>query len=208
MPIIPFNHKDFDTFLIPGLTPRMTSLIEHVRPKLNLLGEAIQPFLSTMTGEPMYAHVAKHARRTINPPNDTWVAWSNNKRGYKAHPHFQVGMFASHVFILFAVIYESDNKTIAAHYLKSKKREIKKFIPEHYVWSMDHMEPEAKSHGSLKLSDFDLMADQLIQVKKSELLCGIHLDKNDPILADADKLQATIEDTFTTLIPLYRNSFA
>ncbi len=207
MPIIPFNQQDFDTFLIPGLEPRMTSIIEHVRPKLNQLGEVIQPYLSTMTGEPMYAHVAKHARRTINPPNDTWVAWSNNKRGYKAHPHYQVGMFASHVFILFAVIYESDNKAIIANYLRSKRRVIKSSIPDHYVWSMDHMQPDAMRHDSLKLDDFNKMADQLVQVKKSELLCGIHLDKNDPTLADADRLQETIERTFTTLLPLYRNSF-
>lgn len=208
MLITPFNQQDFDTFLIGGLEPRMSSIIEHVRPKLNQIGEVIQPFLSTITGEPMYVHVAKHARRTINPPNDTWVAWSNNKRGYKAHPHYQVGMFASHIFILFAVIYESDNKANVARYLKSKKKEIIKNIPDHYVWSMDHMQPEAKRHDSLKLNDFDSMADQLIRVKKSELLCGIHLDKNDPIVADASKLQHTIEDTFSTMIPLYRNAFA
>jgi len=207
MPVTPFDHQDFDSFLIPGLEPRMSAIIDHVRPKLNQLGEVIQPFLSTITGEPMYPHVAKHARRTINPPNDTWVAWSNNKRGYKAHPHYQVGMFSSHVFILFAVIYESDNKANLARYLKSKKKEIMTYIPDHYVWSMDHMQPQANRHDSLKPNDFSRMADQLVQVKKSELLCGIHLDKDDPTLSDASKLQQTIEDTFSTLVPLYRNAF-
>jgi uncharacterized protein YktB (UPF0637 family) len=207
MPISAFDQQDFDSFLIPGLEPRMSSIIEHVRPKLNQLGEVIQPFLATITGEPMYAHVARHARRTINPPNDTWVAWSNNKRGYKAHPHYQVGMFSSHLFILFAVIYESDNKANAARYLTSKKKEIMKYVPDHFVWSMDHMQPEARRHDTLKLSDFNSMADQLIRVKKSELLCGIHLDKNDPIVTNADKLQSIIEQTFSTLLPLYQNSF-
>jgi uncharacterized protein YktB (UPF0637 family) len=204
---IAFGLQDFDSFLIPGLEPRMSSIIEHVRPKLTQLGAAIEPFLSTVTGQPMYTHVAKHARRTINPPNDTWVAWSNNKRGYKAHPHFQVGMFASHLFIYFAVIYESTNKVNAARYIKSKKKDIMAYVPGHYVWSMDHMQPEALHHHTLKLNDLNAMADKLVTVKKSELLCGIHLDKNDPIVANPDKLQSIIEQTFLTLLPLYHNSF-
>ena len=37
-------------------------------------------------------HVAKHARRSVNPPIDTWVAFAPNKRGYKMLPHFQIGL--------------------------------------------------------------------------------------------------------------------
>ena len=207
MTIMPFTQDDFNAFHIQGLEPRMAAIIANVRPKLQLLGDELQPFLSTLTGEPMFPHVARHARRKINPPNDTWVAWSNNKRGYKAQPHFQVGLYASHIFVLFAVIYESDNKSIVSKYLHKKRKEIKKIIPDHYVWSMDHMQPEATRHDKLKLTDFSQMSERLVRINKAELLCGIHVDKDDPLLQDGDRLQQIIEETFRTLVPLYRNAF-
>jgi uncharacterized protein YktB (UPF0637 family) len=36
--------------------------------------------------------VAKHMRRSVNPPPDTWVAFNRVKRGYKATAHFSVGI--------------------------------------------------------------------------------------------------------------------
>src|SRR5699024_11327687 len=59
-----------------------------------------------MVGSDMHLHIAKHARRTVNPPNDTWMAIAGNKRGYKKHPHFQVGLWDDHLFIWLAYIYE------------------------------------------------------------------------------------------------------
>lgn len=110
MPFQGFTHDDFAVFQIEGLEPRMDALIARVRPKLNELGNELAPVLSALCGEEMFPHVAKHARRTVHAPNDTWVAWGPNKRGYKALPHFQVGMFYSHLFVVFAIIYESSNK--------------------------------------------------------------------------------------------------
>lgn len=123
MPFEGFHTQDFDVFKVPGLEPRMEALIANVRPKLTMLGDEIAPFLSALCGEEMFPHVAKHARRTINPPNDTWVAWAASKRGYKALPHFQVGMFESHLFIIFAVIYESPNKVTFAKHLEKKPQQ-------------------------------------------------------------------------------------
>src|SRR5699024_912271 len=68
------------------------------------------------TGE-FYPHVAKHARRTVNPSTDSWVAFAPAKRGYKALPHFQFGFWGTHLFIVLSVIYENpNNKTIAVRF--------------------------------------------------------------------------------------------
>jgi uncharacterized protein YktB (UPF0637 family) len=68
-----FTKEDFDVFLIDCLEPRMEALKNTVRPKLESLGQYFSPTLSAITGDDMFIHVAKHARRTINPPKDTWV---------------------------------------------------------------------------------------------------------------------------------------
>lgn len=199
-----FTREDFDVFAIPGLEPRMEALKERVRPKLEAIGEAVVPFLSSRLGEPVYAHVAKHARRTVHPPDDTWVAWATNKRGYKSHPHFQVGLWQTHLFIVFALIYESPDKGAFARNLKEQLQEIWPSIPDHFILSDDHTKPGAVRKGALTPDQMKQRLDRLENVKKAEFLCGIHLDRNDPVVGNPDRLVSTIEETIDKLLPLYR----
>ena len=70
----------------------MQQIHTRLRPKLEALGHSLLPGVSRATGSPAYAHVARHARRTVNPPDDTWVAFGPDLRGYKKHPHFKVAV--------------------------------------------------------------------------------------------------------------------
>lgn len=185
----------------------MQALIEKVRPKLTRIGEETAPYLSALCGEPMYPHVAKHARRTINPPNDTWVAWSNTKRGYKAYPHFQVGLWSTHLFIQFAIIYESTNKTVFASHVKERLDEVLSAIPASFFWSLDHTKPDVIPQTRMDADALSAAADRLIKVKQAEILCGISLSPDNPSVQDGNKLMEVIESTFETLMPLYRISF-
>ncbi len=206
-----FLEKDFSVFEIEGLQPRMDALIANVRPKLDELGRGIAPFLSAQCGEEMYPHVAKHARRTVHPPNDTWVAWATSKRGYKALPHFQVGLFADYLFIVMAVIYESPNKTVLSRALRANENEVLNLVPagmqSEFYWSVDHTKPGGVKHSELGREGLRLIADRLATVKQSEVLCGRFLQKDDPRLQDGGTLARTVEDTFETLLPLYRMAF-
>ncbi|WP_025684266.1 YktB family protein [Paenibacillus maysiensis] len=202
-----FTAKDFDVFEIPGLEPRMEVLIEQVRPKLEAIGAELAPFLTDLCGEPMHVHVAKHARRKVNPPKDSWVAWAANKRGYKALPHFEVGMFSSHLFIIFAIIYESPNKTTFAQALKANLSDVRTSLPGHFYWSMDHMAPEGTEQKQMDEKDFQTIIDKLQQVKKAEVMCGIRIDREDPLASDGAALLQAVRSTFERLLPLYRMAF-
>ncbi|SMF10826.1 YktB family protein [Paenibacillus barengoltzii] len=202
-----FTTQDFDALTVPGLESRMEAIISHIRPKLETLGAEMAPYLSALCGEEMFPHVAKHARRTVNPPNDTWVAWAASKRGYKALPHFQVGMFSTHLFIIFAVIYESPNKAVFANYLDKHAAQIKKTIPDGFYWSLDHMSPDGTPHRETDAKQLKAWAEKLKTIKKSEALCGLRLERNDPIVSDGTKLIRTVEETFQTLLPLYKGAF-
>jgi len=203
-----FNSNDFDVFQVPGLEPRMEMLIERVRPKLEELGAELTPFLTELIGEEMFVHVAKHARRTVNPPKDTWVAWASSKRGYKALPHFEVGMFDTHVFVIFAIIYESPNKTTFAEGLERQLKEVRSSLPGAYYWSMDHMAPHGTLQKDMQDEDFDQIITKLKTVKKAEVMCGLRIDRDDPLVADGDRFVETVRSTFQTLLPLYKMSFA
>ncbi|WP_413379968.1 YktB family protein [Alkalihalobacillus sp. 1P02AB] len=198
-----FNDADFNVFNIKGLEERMNALKSNIRPKFEAIATEMEPTLSSLTGDEMFTHIAKHARRTVNPPNDTWVAFASSKRGYKMLPHFQVGLFETHLFVWFAVIYECPNKAPFAEKLLKNVNKWKKEIPNDFVWSIDHMKPEAKKHGDLSKNELEAMFTRLKDVKKAELLCGIHIDRNDPILKDGQALIQKIEETYKTVLPLY-----
>lgn len=196
-----FDDKDFNVFTVDSLDARMDAIKTKVRPKLEELGETLAPVLSTYTGDEIFPHVAKHARRSVNPPDSTWVAFADNKRGYKKYPHFQIGLWETHLFIWFALINEAENKTAIAENLDKHVKDIKKMIPNDYVWSKDHAEPDVVPNPD---ADLENMLDRLKNVKKAELLCGRTLQRGTPVLKDGDKLMAEIENTFKTVLPLYR----
>ncbi|MEH7110771.1 DUF1054 domain-containing protein [Neobacillus niacini] len=199
-----FKNEDFDVFQIEGLEARMEALIEKIRPKLEVLGHHFAPTLTTVTGDEMFAHVAKHARRTINPPKDTWVAFANNPRGYKMLPHFQIGLWNTHLFIWFAVIYEAPQKQEIAARLIKKLNKIYKEIPKDFVWSLDHMKSESVQHETLSKEDLRSMLERLKDVKKAELLCGYEISREQAIQMEADELLQIVDHVFDKVAPLYK----
>ncbi|WP_425710396.1 YktB family protein [Fictibacillus sp. Mic-4] len=198
-----FSKEDFDVFKVDGLEARMEKIKSNIWPKLEELGNYFAPILSARTGEEMFFHVAKHARRKVNPPNDTWVAFSSNSRGYKMLPHFQIGLFETHMFVWFAIIYECPIKEQFGALMEKRIEEIVRTIPDEFVWSGDHTKPIAYPHQEIKTSKLEEMIDRLKTVKKAELLCGIHLSREDVIHMSAEELAAKIDSTFETLLPLY-----
>ncbi|MGG2480403.1 YktB family protein [Brevibacillus borstelensis] len=201
-----FHQNDFDVFAIEGLDNRMEGIKELIRPKLETLGQHFAPSLSLATGEEMFYHVAKHARRTVNPPKDTWVAWAGDKRGYKKHPHFQVGLWGTHLFVWYAVIYESPFKEEISRSMKEHLEEILEMVPDDFRWSPDHMQPGSTPQAVLGREGVLQLIDRLQQVKKAEILCGINIDRHDPVLADGDKLLSKLDATFAVLAKLYNLS--
>jgi uncharacterized protein YktB (UPF0637 family) len=198
-----FTEDDFNVFTIQGLDERMEALIKTVRPKLEQLGEIFSAELSSLTGEEMFAHVAKHARRSVNPPKDTWVAFAGNKRGYKMLPHFQIGLWETHAFVWFAVIYESPIKDQYGTELAKNQKKIQSDIPQNYVWSADHTKPEVMVQKDLSPEDFDKLFERLQTVKKAELLCGLKIDRKDAVKMTGKEFTQTVEKAFKTLLPLY-----
>src|SRR2546430_2768038 len=83
MPSLAFVTGDFKVFDVEGFRPRMAELRSRVRPKLEVLGKSLAPAVSRSLGGEVFAHVARHARRTVNPPDDTWVAFSPDARAWR-----------------------------------------------------------------------------------------------------------------------------
>ncbi|RDW18428.1 DUF1054 domain-containing protein [Oceanobacillus arenosus] len=196
-----FSKQDFDTFQINGLDERMEAIQTRIQPKFQKIGNELVDYLSAKLGNEVYLHIARHARRTVNPPNDTWLAIADNKRGYKQHPHFQVGLFDDHVFVWLALIYELPHKQEIAKSLINHFDEIKQ-LPNDFVISMDHMKRDSIKLEELQLKELERFRD----VKKAEFLIGLQLPQEDVRIADGDTFIETVKDVYDRLIPLYHIS--
>lgn len=196
-----WNERDFEVFETPGLEARMSALIERVRPKFEELGTQYASYFSGKTGDEFFPHVAKHMRRTVNPPNDSWVAFAPYKRGYKAVPHFQIGLWESHVFIILAVIYEAPNKSgMAEHLLRSN---LMSQLPEDIIVSGDHMKPHASSLKELGEEGAVKLLSRLRDIKKGEFVIGRHVPRKKAAAMSRNQFEQLVEKTFDDLLPVY-----
>lgn len=194
--------EDFNLFTIEGLEPRMKALQTLVQPKFEFLGRTFSDKLSATGSDEFFPHVAKHARRTVNPPTDSWVAMAPSKRGYKALPHFQIGLWKTHLFIIIAVIYENPDKKGIAERLEQNTQQLLT-LPASYIVSGDHMKPEALLIEDIGNKGILKLLNRLQSVKKAEFLVGRHLSKEDAIkMTEKDFLNFT-EETIDQLLPIY-----
>ncbi|MFC4556970.1 YktB family protein [Virgibacillus kekensis] len=198
-----FTEDDFKTFEIEGLDQRMDAIRERIQPKFKAIGDALADDISELTGNEMHIHIAQHMRRTKNPPKDTWMAFCHNKRGYKKHPHFQIGLFDDHLFIWLAYIYELPEKQEIASRFLNHLDDIKASVPDDYVVSLDHTKKEAT-----KMKDVDLeqALTRFKNVKKAEFLVGRHIQPDSPLLKDGNAFLKEVKVTYSKLTPLYKVS--
>jgi uncharacterized protein YktB (UPF0637 family) len=195
-----FTAADFDAFLVPGLEERMTAIKAGPRPKLEELGRLMAPELERLTGHTFYPHIAKHQRRKINPPTDTWIAWSTNPRGDKMAPHFQVGLWESHLFIQAGVIYEAAERARFAERLLAGAPQ----LPGNYRWLEDYMVPQGIRQDAMTPADWARIADRLVHRKQADAMVGIDIPRAEAARLTGDKLVKLVLETFETLVPVWR----
>ncbi|RUL51909.1 MULTISPECIES: YktB family protein [Lysinibacillus] len=197
-----WTSNDFNVFEIDGLEQRMDALSTIVRPKFQILAEKFSNYFSVNTGEEFFPHIAKHARRTINPPKDSWVAFAPYKRGYKSLPHFQIGLWNTHLFIIVAIIYEAPQKSQMATRLLENIH-IFNELPEDFIISGDHMSQDAILLKTGREKQLEPLLVRLRDVKKGEFLVGRHISRDEAINLSSDQFLQLTEETFEALLPIY-----
>ena len=197
-----FSPKDFEAFDVEGLDARMEALNEYVRPQLNQLGEYFSEYFTSQTGETFYAHVAKHARRSVNPPIDTWVAFAPNKRGYKMLPHFQIGLFRNQLFLMYGVMHEGKDK---AERVKTfdKHFDVLRNLPEDYRVNLDHMKAEKPFIKDFSDEELHQAIDRVKNVKKGEFFVARAIEPTDERLKTDKDFLAFVKETFDEFLKFY-----
>jgi uncharacterized protein YktB (UPF0637 family) len=207
MPLTAFSTADFKIFDVKDFHPRMQELRARVRPKLEALGHSLAPAIKRATGGETFAHVAKHARRTVNPPADTWVAFAADRRGYKKHPHFKVAVSRHCVRFLFEVGPEhADKKRWAAAWRKSAPQvgPVLRRVKGLAWFKNEHDEDAAAPLSDLTAEQLAELADELTRTRDGQLVVGRAVPAAEAAQwTEAQYREAALE-TFRALAPLYR----
>ncbi|PYM19769.1 MAG: hypothetical protein DMD81_03195 [Candidatus Rokuibacteriota bacterium] len=202
-----FRAPDFKVFDVNEFEPRMTQIRTRIRPKLEAFGTSLAPAIGRTVGDEAFAHVARHARRTVNPPEDTWVAFGPDQRGYKKHPHFKVAVSRNCVRFLFEIGPEhAEKKKWAAAWSKN----VAKLSPvlgrvKGLAWfKNEHDEKPAALLSDLAGEQLAALGDGLVRVRDGQLVVGRVVPASDAVTwTDAQYRNAALE-TFRALAPLYR----
>lgn len=201
---VSFTQEDFNVFKIEGLEARMDEIRKKIQPKFKIIGLEISKELSSfMTVEPLPIHIAQHLRRTKNPPKDTWCAIGGDKRGYKKYPHFQFGLYQTHLFIWLAFIDNPQFKKEMAQSFISDDTTIQS-LPDDYVVSYDHTK---EMDIPIKESELSKGLVRWRDSKKGEFLVGRQLKFDDPIMKDPQAFHRFMLETYLSLIPIYKQAF-
>ncbi|MCY0869943.1 MAG: DUF1054 family protein [Firmicutes bacterium] len=199
-----FGDEDFDVFAVPGLAPRMERLKAQVRPKLTQIGEHVAPRLSAAVGMQITPHVARHARRTVNPPADSWVAFAHDPRGYKKWPMFMIGLWQTHLFAACGVIYESPYRAAFAEAVLAHRAQLAEILPDRLRVIADHMRPESERYADVGAVRIGEMVERLTTRKHADLLFGVHVPREQATRMDGRELACALADACIALAPLYR----
>jgi uncharacterized protein YktB (UPF0637 family) len=202
-----FNAGDFKVFDVKGFAPRMVEIRTRIRPKLEAVGHSLAPSVGRTIGGPTFAHVAKHARRTVNPPEDTWVAFCADPRGYKKHCHFKVAVSRHCVRFLFALGPEhADKKRWASAWKRSagKLGPVLRRVRGLAWFKNEHDEEPAAPLADLTPDQVVGLADELLRTRDGQLVLGRAVPAEEAARWTEAQYRGAALETFRTLAPLYR----
>src|SRR2546425_10510325 len=207
MPSGAFGAADFKVFDVNGFQARMSQIRERIRPKLETLGHSLAPAIHRSIGDETFLHVATHARRPVNPPDDTWVAFAADRRGYKKHAHFKVALSRHCVRFLFEVGPEhADKKRWGAAWKKSAPNlaPVLRRVKSLAWFKNEHDEELAARLADLTPEAISELADELLRTRDGQLVIGRAVPAEQAARWSEAEYRAGALETFRALVPLYR----
>jgi uncharacterized protein YktB (UPF0637 family) len=221
-----FTEREFDIFDLQGFAVRMPAIRAEVTPRLKALGEQIAPALPELTHRELHPHVAQHLRRTVNPPVETWVAFSPSPRAYKPYIHFRVAINGGGLKVVCHLEEDSEDKPAFAEGLKRNAAAVARHLAAYPgIRSGDERGKEAMQAGEARFgasgserqrrgpgpgprpwseAELATLGERLSRVKAQDASFAILFDRGNPVVASPAALLEAALDAMRTLLPIYR----
>src|SRR3984957_11769253 len=121
-----FTPTDFAVFKVAGFSARMQEIYTRVRPRLVKVGNELAPELARKFHLEFFPHVARHARRTVNPPPETWAAFGPSPKGYKRYGYLALCISGAGLHARMVVKSEADRRPEMAKLLRTRAGDLSK----------------------------------------------------------------------------------
>ncbi|MBI4125567.1 MAG: DUF1054 family protein [Deltaproteobacteria bacterium] len=180
-----------------GFADRMQLIKDTISPKLSKLGELLQPQLSRAVDHEIYPQVAEHARRTVNPPTETWVAFGPDPIGYKSYVHFALCVGGVGVQARVTAKQECKNRKIFGQNLMTYAEQLKDLKGNREMADYSKSNGESPETISDWVTFFKETGQRLKQTQTSVFDIGINL----PLSGD---LSSHAIQAFCRLSPFYK----
>ena len=198
-----FEAADFEVFAVPDFAGRMAEIRARVRPKLAALGADLNQRVGERVGMPTFPHVAQHMRRRVNPPEETWVAFARDKRGYKRWTHYRVAISAGGVRVTIFVEDDADDKPqLGANLQAAGAKLVTSLAAAPVLWyTLDGAEPVPQARVTARaLAD---LGSTLQRVKMVKFQAGVPLSREEAARMSPQRFEAWTLEQIDTLKPLY-----
>jgi uncharacterized protein YktB (UPF0637 family) len=196
---IGFTPVDFEVFRIPTFPERMQGIKERVRPKLIALGEELRPALEKLAKSDVFAHVAMHARRTVNPPPETWVAFGPSARGYKKYGHFGLVVSRGGLHTRIVVKDEAPDRPQMAQLLLDRADALAAVFGQQTVARYDRWDYAGVPELSKPTADFWRKVAEGLAKKTGGMDVGVGW----PVARAVKLTDKRVLEAFAALLPLY-----
>ena len=195
-----FTAVDFEVFSVDDFSERMQQIYAHVRPKLIRLGDELAPEIARRLHMEFFPHVAKHARRTVNPPSETWAAFGPSPKGYTRFGFLGLYISGAGIHARAVVKSEADMRPEMGRLLKARGAQLAKGfngtrIARYDKWDFHQMPEEAAADA-----DFFSALGQSLEKKSGGIDVGFGWKAREAMRLDRQE----VVDAFRELEPLYR----
>jgi uncharacterized protein YktB (UPF0637 family) len=200
MATLGFTRVDFEVFGVEGFNERMQQIYAHVRPKLLRLGDELAPAIARRLHMEFFPHVAKHARRTVNPPPETWAAFGPSSKGYKRFGYLALCISGAGIHARAVVKSEADRRPemgrlLTAHGAKLAKDFDGTGIARYDRWDFHQLPEEVVPDAG-----FFSALGQSLQKRSGGIDIGFGWKVKEALRLDSEE----VIDAFRELEPLYR----
>jgi hypothetical protein len=200
MATLGFRRDDFAVFRIEDFSARMNEIYARIRPRLVRLGAQLAPELGRRLHLEFFPHVAKHARRAVNPPSETWAAFGPSPKGYTRYGYLALCVSGAGLHARAVVKSEADGRVQMADRIVARAGDLQKSwrgtrIGRYDDWDFGTLPEEVPADAELLLR---------LSTSLRKRTGGIDLGFGWPA-AHASRLdRAELLDAFRELGPLYR----
>ena len=200
MATLGFTAVDFEVFKVEGFNERMQQIYAHVRPKLVRLGDELAPAIARKLHMEFFPHVAKHARRSVNPPPETWAAFGPSPKGYKRYGYLALAISGAGLHARAVVKAEADERPEMAKNLAARASQLAKDFKGTKLARYDKWDFTTLPTGDAPAPELFKSLAEGLSKKTGGLDIGVGWNLRESMRLDREELL----DAFRELEPLYR----